>query len=84
MVIYSKVREGMTKKELKEKYLKIAKKLGKTPSVPEALNYGITRAMVRHHFGNITNLQRACKLKTYVEQNKNVVYELLGVKDNER
>ncbi len=71
----------MTKKELKAKFVRIAKKLNRTPSMSDCIYYGISRDKVRYHFGNISNLQKMCGYKTYEDRKKDIVYDLLGVKD---
>lgn len=40
-----------------EKFIELARKLNKIPSVSDCQKYGLTRAMIRNAFGNISNLK---------------------------
>lgn len=53
----------MTNEEVLSKYLLLAKKLKRLPTMPECLAMGVTRGMVRHHFGNISLLQKLANRK---------------------
>lgn len=44
-------------KKILKKYIDIAHKLGKWPTRADLLSYGISRDMVRYHFGNLNNLK---------------------------
>lgn len=48
----------MTNEQVLKRYVSLGRKLKRFPSVSDLLAVGISRAMVRHHFGNITLLQK--------------------------
>ena len=45
------------KKEIASKYVTLAKKLKKLPTMTEFTAYGVTTKTVRYHFNNLTNLR---------------------------
>lgn len=77
----------MNKDELKKKYKAIAKVLHKVPNVTDCIAFGISRHMIRHHFGNITNLQKTCGFQSAEQKREDLekknIYKMLGVKKDE-
>lgn len=73
----------MTKDKILEKYYELAKKLNKMPNSTDLLSFtDITRHTVRHHFGNMTNLQSDL-IEAYPEIEKMIAPSVLVSKDLE-
>ena len=70
----------MTKTDIKTIYKAINKKLKRIPTVTDCHNFGLTRAMIRHHFCNLSTLQKACNIKPQETLLKETIYKTLGVK----
>lgn len=67
----------MTSEDLLSKYLLLAKKLKRLPTMPECLAIGVTRSMVRHHFGNISLLQKLANQKLKFKRKSRPLVDIL-------
>lgn len=48
---------SQNKEQYIEIYVELARKLNKLPSLTDCLKFGLSRNLIRHHFGNLTNLK---------------------------
>jgi hypothetical protein len=72
----------MSNQQMLDNYIRLGKKLKRLPSTAELLSIGISRAMVRHHFGNMTTLKKIANQRLKFKSKPKSITELLkGVLD---
>lgn len=73
----------MTKNDVLKKYYQLAKKLNKMPTSSDLIAFtGISKSGVKHHYGNMTNLQNAL-IQTYPEIEEMIAPSILVTQDLE-
>lgn len=72
----------MTSEEVLKNYIKLGRKLKRLPTVAELLTIGISRATIRHHFGNMTILKKiANRVLKFKSKPKSIEELFKGVLD---
>jgi len=66
----------MSNQQMLDNYIRLGKKLKRLPSTAELFSIGITRAMVRHHFGNMTMLKKIANKKLKFKSKPKSITEL--------